>query len=147
MAERDGGNDMTELTLSRATDLIRLAIDKAAADYGKPICVAVCDASGALLAFARAEGSPLRSIAISQGKAYSAARMQANTDAVKAKLAVDGVEIAWFCDEKLTALPGGAVLKTAGGAIAGAVGISGLASDQDQAIANALAATFVNGAV
>jgi uncharacterized protein GlcG (DUF336 family) len=42
-------------------------------------------------------------------------------------------------------LPGGAVLKTAGGAIAGAVGISGLASDQDQAIANALAATFAGG--
>jgi len=133
---------MTELTLARATDLIRLAIDKAAADYGKPVCVAISDASGALIAFGRAEGSPLRSIAISQGKAYTAARMQANTDAVKARLAADSVQLAWFCDEKLTALPGGALLKTASGTIAGSVGISGLASEQDQAIANALAATF-----
>ena len=129
---------MDALTLSHANNLIRAAMDKATADYGRPICVAVCDAAGFLIAFQRMEGSPLRSIAISQGKAYSAARMQVNTDALLARLERENIPVSYFCDPKITALPGGSLLRDAGGAIIGAVGISGLTSAEDQEIADHL---------
>ncbi|MGA8772478.1 MAG: heme-binding protein, partial [Rhodomicrobium sp.] len=77
---------MASLSLEHSNELIRHAIEKAAADYGRPICAAICDAAGLLVAFQRVESTPIRSIAISQAKAYSAARMQTNTDALLDRL-------------------------------------------------------------
>ena len=130
---------MTATTLQAARDWLDRAMAKATQDFGRPICVAVCDAQGFLLAFARMEGSPLRSIQISQGKAYSAARMGVSTEALLARLRKDGIEIGYFCDPLLTALPGGSVLKDGAGTIVGAIGISGLTSAEDQVIADFIA--------
>ncbi len=127
---------MNTLDLKRACDLVCLAIEKARADYGKPVCVAVCDPAGFLLAFQRADGAPLRCIAIAQGKAYSAALMQTNTSLLLERLQREKIELASFCDRRLTALPGGSVIKDAAGAIIGAIGVSGLAPSEDQQIAN-----------
>jgi uncharacterized protein GlcG (DUF336 family) len=46
-----------------------------------------------------------------------------------------------LCDPLLTGLPGGAVLKDSAGELIGAVGISGLAAEEDQAIADRMAAS------
>ena len=102
--------------------------------------MAICDASGFLIAFQRQEASPLRSIAISQGKAYSAARMQVTTDAFLQRLERENIQASFFCDDKITPLPGGSPLKNAGGAIVGAVGISGLTAAEDQEVADHVAA-------
>lgn len=128
-----------ELSLQVAQQLIDKAIEKATEEYKRPICVAVCDKYGFLLAFGRMDGAPVRSIAISQGKAYTAARMCVNTDAFLARLHRDNVPAGYFCDPQLTGLPGGSVLKDADGNIVGAAGISGLAPQEDQAIANMMA--------
>lgn len=133
------------LSLKQANELIRIAEEKAIADFGRPICAAVCDAAGFLIAFQRMEDAPLRSIAISQGKAYSAARMQINTDAFLARMHRENITPAYFCDEKMTALPGGSVLKNTDGTIVGSVGISGLTSEEDQQIANHLADLLAEG--
>ncbi len=138
---------MDVLSLKRANGLIHIAIEKAHADYHRPICAAVCDPSGFLLAFQRMEGAPVRSIAISQGKAYSAARMQVNTDVLLARLHRENIAPSYFCDEKITALPGGSVLKTASGSLIGSVGISGLTSEEDQIIANHLAGVIAQGSL
>ena len=137
---------MDALTLQQANDFIRIAMEKAAAEFSRPICVAICDASGFLVAFQRQEGAPLRSIAISQGKAYSAARMGATTDALLQRLERENIQASYFCDDKITPLPGGSPLKNAGGAIIGAAGISGLTSAEDQEIADHLAALAVQAA-
>jgi uncharacterized protein GlcG (DUF336 family) len=137
---------MSTLSLEQSNELIRIAIEKAAADYARPICAAIYDAAGFLVAFQRAEGAPLRSIAISQGKAYSAARMQVNTDALLERLRRENISLAYFCDEKITALPGGSVIKNAEKAIIGGVGISGLASAEDQIVANHVAELASQGA-
>jgi len=117
------------------------AVAKAQADFGRPICVAISDAYGFLTAFGRMDDAPVRSIQISQCKAYTAARMGVDTDAFLERLQRENIPASYFCDEKLTALPGGAVLKNASGVIIGAAGISGLAPHEDVAIARALAAT------
>jgi uncharacterized protein GlcG (DUF336 family) len=130
---------MDAVTLAQANDLARLAMEKAKAEYSRPICVAICDPAGFLIAFQRMEGAPLRSIAIAQGKAYSAARMMVSTDALLQRLERENIPVGYFCDEKLTALPGGSVLKNADGKITGSAGISGLTSAEDQEVADFLA--------
>jgi uncharacterized protein GlcG (DUF336 family) len=130
---------MNSLSLQRSNELIRRAIEKASADYGRPICVAICDTAGFLVAFQRVEGAPVRSIAISQAKAYTAARMQGNTDALLERLRRENILLSYFSDDRLTALPGGSVIKNAEGMIVGAVGVSGLAATEDQQIANHVA--------
>jgi uncharacterized protein GlcG (DUF336 family) len=131
---------MDALGLAAAQQLLSMAAQKASAEFGRPICAAVCDANGFLLAFARGQGAPVRSIGISQGKAYTAARMGIDTDAFLQRLQRDQLQASYYCDELLTALPGGAVLRNAAGDVLGGLGISGLTSAQDQAIATALAA-------
>lgn len=123
-----------------AGNLVAAAIAKAKADYRRPICVAVCDRYGFLTAFASMDDAPVRSIQLSQGKAYTSARMGVDTDAFLERLHVNNIPASYFCDDKLTGLPGGCVLKGTEGGVMGAVGISGLAPDEDVAIAKSLVA-------
>lgn len=133
---------MPALTLELAQELIAQAQAKAQQDFKRPICVAVCDASGLLLAFARMDGAPLRSVAIAQGKAYSAARLGVSTQAVLERLHREQIEIGYFCDPQLTALPGGSPLKDKQGQLCGAIGVSGLTSAEDQQVTDHVAARF-----
>lgn len=133
---------MPTITLELAAQLIEQAKTKATQEFKRPVCVSVCDAQGFLLAFARMEGAPVRSIQISQGKAYSAARMGVSTQAVLTRLKNEGIEIGYFCDPLLTALPGGTPLKDKSGTLLGAIGVSGLTSAEDQLVTDAVAAQF-----
>jgi uncharacterized protein GlcG (DUF336 family) len=128
-----------------ARNLVATAITKAKADYGRPICVAVCDRLGFLTAFVSMDDAPVRSIQLSQGKAYSSARMGVDTDAFLERLHLNNIPASYFCDDKLTGLPGGCVLKGSGGEVIGAVGISGLSPDEDVAIAKTLVALAASG--
>ncbi len=107
---------------------------------GRPVCVAVTDERGALLAFTRMDGAPVRSIKLSEAKAYSAARLGVSTTAFHERLVRDGMPSSYFADPMLTGLPGGAVLCSQTGATIGGVGISGLAPAEDQQLADAAAA-------
>lgn len=122
-----------------AQEMIDKAIKMAVEKYKRPICVAVCDSYGFLLAFARMDGAPIRSIEISQGKAYTAARMCVNTNAFLERLHRENIPASYFCDEKLTGLAGGSIFKDATGNIIGAGGVSGLTSAEDQEIADMMA--------
>jgi len=133
---------MSQLTLAIARDLIDQAMAHAAQNFKKPVCVSVCDATGLLLAFVRMEGAPVRSVAISQGKGYSAARMGVTTQAVLERLHREQIEIGHFCDPLLTALPGGSPLKGKDGVLRGAIGVSGLTSAEDQQVTDFIAAKF-----
>jgi glc operon protein GlcG len=127
------------LTLDSAQKIVAGAIEKAISDFKRPICVSVCDEYGFLLAFGRMNGAPVRSIQIAQRKAYTAARMGVSTDAFLARLQKENIEASYF-GEDMVPLPGGNVLKDASGKQLGAVGISGLALHEDQAIAEAMVA-------
>jgi glc operon protein GlcG len=93
----------------------------------------VYDQSGYLVAFCRVDGAPLRSIQISQNKAYAAVRMGVPTDQFLARLRKDQLQASDF-GENLTPLPGGNPLIGAGGKVLGAIGVSGLALSEDQSI-------------
>ena len=123
------------MNIELAGQLVQAAMAKSKADFNKPMCVAVCDRYGFLVAFAAMDGAPVRSIQLSQGKAYSAARMGVDTHVFLERLHRENIPASYFCDDKLTGLPGGSVLKDAKGAVIGAAGISGLAPAEDMAIA------------
>ena len=133
---------MSVLALATARDLIDQAMAHATEQFKKPVCVSVCDASGLLVAFVRQEGSPVRSVALSQGKAYSAARMGITTQAVLERMHREKIEIGYFCDPLLTALPGATPLKDKNGTLVGAIGVSGLTSAEDQQVTDHVAAKF-----
>jgi glc operon protein GlcG len=136
---------MAGLTLETARLLIDRAISEAKQEFKRPVCVAVCDPLGFLIAFSRMEGAPVRSIQISQGKAYTAVRMGVSTEAFLARIQKEAIDISYFCDPQLTALPGGSVLKDGAGTVVGAIGVSGLTSAEDHIITNRVAELVRSG--
>lgn len=125
-----------ELDLALARRLIDHCVAQAGARFGKPICVAVCDAHGFLVGFARGDGAPVRSIALAQQKAYTAARIGSTTTAFLERLRREEIDVGYFCDPLLTPLPGGALILDRTGSTIGAVGVSGLKPGEDQAVAD-----------
>lgn len=123
-----------------ARKLVAAATSKVKSDYGRPICVAVCDRFGFLTAFVKMDDAPVRSIEIAQGKAYTSARLGVDTGAFLERLQTNNIPASYFCDVKLTGLQGGCVLKGASGQVIGGLGISGLTPDEDMQIARSLVA-------
>jgi len=136
---------MPGLSLESANKCLQHALAKAQTEFKRPICVAVCDASGFQIAFARMDGAPIRSIAISQQKAHTATRMGMSTDAFLERLRADNIDINYFCDPLMTALPGGNLLKDKAGAVVGAVGVSGLKPAEDQVVTEHVAKLYESG--
>jgi uncharacterized protein GlcG (DUF336 family) len=129
---------MDRLLLDLVQKLLQQAMDKAKADYGRPICVTISDQAGEMLGFVKMDGAPQRSIQISQRKAYTAARMGVPTSVFMERLQRDKFLASDF-DSFFTALPGGTPLKNKEGGIIGAIGVSGLAASEDQAITDFVA--------
>ena len=134
---------MQSLSLKLADKLLAAASALARDVHGKPVCVSVCDAFGFLIAFSRMDGAPVRSIQIAQQKAYTCTRMGVSTIAFLERLRADNVPIGFFCDPLLTALPGGVLLADVQGRPLGAIGVSGLAPADDQALAEQVAAELL----
>ena len=133
-----------ELTLKMAQQMIAAALEKAAAEFDKSICISICDPAGVLMAFGRIEGGHMRSVGICQAKAYTAARMGVDTDIFLERLQRENLSINYFCDAQMTALPGGVTLKDKDGKVLGGIGVSGLKAEEDASIARAAAALITD---
>jgi len=138
---------MDIVSLESAQKIVAEALKKASADYKRPICVSVVDKNGFLVAFARMDGTPLRSIEISRRKAFTAVRMLMPTEQFHKLLTEKNFQAGYFGDDTLTALPGGNPLKDASGNVLGGVGVSGLAPSEDQVITEAMAELMKAGKV
>lgn len=98
------------------------------------VSVAVVDAYGELLAFARMDDAPISSVAISQGKARTAARFRRPTRALDSSLTAG--RTALLALEGVIPVEGGVPI-TVNGRVVGAVGVSGVTSAQDAQCAQA----------
>ena len=119
-----------------------LAAGQAAADrIGVPMNIAVLDAGVHLKAFARMDGALLGSIDIALGKAKTAALFGLNTEVVgefsKPGGTSPGLE---QTNGGLVVFAGGVPIRDAGGALIGAVGVSGGSVAQDFQVAQAAVA-------
>lgn len=110
-----------------------VAAKKEAAANGWAVSVAVVDAGGHLLAFERMDGVAPSTSRIAEKKALTAATFRAPTGALEDKIAD---RAAMLVLPGATPLKGGVPL-TVGGAVVGAIGISGLAPHQDHQVAEA----------
>jgi glc operon protein GlcG len=112
----------------RALDAIRDEVLR----RGKTGVIAVCDAHGDLMAFARLDGAPLSSITIAMNKAYSAARERKATREIgkAARNPEKGFDIGYFGDPKFTGW-GGGVPVWKDGKVVGGVAVSGLPQEED----------------
>ncbi len=133
---------ITELTIEylegrRAIDAIYSEVLK----RGKAGVIAVCDAHGDLIAFARMDGAPLSSITIAMNKAYSAARERKPTHEIgnAARNPEKGFDIGYFGDPRFTGWGGGVPVRK-NGIVVGAIAVSGLPQAEDIELAEMAAA-------
>ncbi|MBI2368834.1 MAG: heme-binding protein [Deltaproteobacteria bacterium] len=128
---------ITRLTLAEAQQAIAVIL-KAASDDGKrPVSAAVVDPYGELIAFARMDGSTIRSASIAVNKAYTAARMEQDTANFE-----EGRDIRRLGDPRFVTVAGGvAILRD--GACVGGIGVSGRPSAEDYELAKKGAAALM----
>lgn len=119
----------------------RLAIEAAQAkarDMGIPMCLAVADCEGTVIAFVREDGAKPTSISIALDKAFTSAGARHNTT-FYAKASVPSGP-AWGIDKTneghFTAIGGGVVVLR-DGHVVGGVGVSGGTAAQDIEVATA----------
>jgi glc operon protein GlcG len=122
------------LTYERATECIRAIFDRARTDGGRPVAVAVVDEHGELLAFGRMEGSPVRAVTMAPNKAYTAGRLERDSDTWGKQLIDGSQEASWFGDPRYCGLPGGLAIRE-GDRCIGGIGVSGRTGTEDKELA------------
>lgn len=127
----------TRLTLEAAEAIVAAAKAEATA-IGQPMNIAVVDAGGHLVAFARMDGSIFASIDISQRKAYTSAAMKLPTGALK-DVTQPGAPLYGLEHSSggLVTFAGGIPLPGPDGEPVGAIGVSAGTVEQDQRVAEA----------
>ena len=132
------------ITLSDARRVI-IAAEAKAREIGQPRNIAVVDAGGNLVSHVRMDGAWIGSIDISINKGFTARAFDIET----AQLAENSQPGQQFFGiqasnrGRIMIFAGGIPLQR-NGSVVGAIGVSGGSGDQDQTVATAGAAAFVN---
>lgn len=127
------------LTLANAQTIVTEALALARRSDFKPLSVVVLDARGTVVAAASEDGTSLRRFDVAWGKAngslaFNLGSRQLGKMAVERPHFYAGVA---HVIGGLVPVPGGVLIKDAGGGVIGAVGVSGDTSDNDEAAAAA----------
>lgn len=129
---------MGALTLAKANIIIETVLAEAGKRGMKPLGVAVLDAGGHLKAFAAQDGTSILRPKVAHGKAYGALSVGTGSRALMKRAEaqpyfVNAVNA--LAGGQLVPVPGGVLMRDAGGEVIGAVGVSGDTSDNDEAVA------------
>lgn len=130
------------LDINDAKTLIAGARAKAE-EIGVPMCIAVTDESGNLIAFERMDGAKITSINLAVDKAYTATGIQKSTQAL-GEVNQPGMPahgIASALGGRMVAVGGGVPVRS-GDVVVGGVGVSSGSPAQDHDVAIAGAAAF-----
>jgi glc operon protein GlcG len=121
---------------AEAQRIIGFIVEKAG-EMHKAVAIAVADAHGELIAFARMDGVPLPSVVIAMNKAWTAARTGKPTQEIgeKVRHPQKGHDIAYYGDPRFVGWGGGVPVRK-DGEVAGAVAVSGLSSKEDYDLAS-----------
>jgi uncharacterized protein GlcG (DUF336 family) len=133
-----GSEPVTVLTLAQASTLIDAALAKGRAEKFAPLTVVVLDPGGHIIALKREDHSGIIRVEIATGKAYGSLGVGLGSRALfeRAKIAPSFIAAATAAsDGRLVPVPGGVLILDGHGHIAGAVGISGDTSDNDETCA------------
>ncbi len=132
---------MAGITLRQATTVVEAALRKGRETGCAPLAVAVLDDGGHLKAFAREDGAGIIRPQIAIGKAWGALGMGMGSRALARRVTEQPQQQAFFAalnamsEGRVVPAAGGVLIRNASGMLLGAVGISGDASDKDEACA------------
>jgi uncharacterized protein GlcG (DUF336 family) len=129
---------MSGLTLVQASAIVDAALKKGRELNLAPLTVVVLDAGGHPVALKREDRSGIMRVEIATGKAWGALGMGFGSRELferSTKQPMFITALAAVSQGRMVPVPGGVVIRGADGDIAGAVGISGDVSDQDEACA------------
>ena len=134
-----------QVGFTTATTLIGAAVEHAAA-VGVPVAVCVTDAGGHVIASGRMDDAPLGALRLATDKAYTCALWQVPSGDLRESSMPGGA------DWGVTSTEGGRIVVYdggfpifAGGALAGAIGVSGGTGEQDAGIAQHALARVLEG--
>src|SRR3954451_6399941 len=122
------------LGLDDARRVIDAVLEQAMLDPRHPIAVAVADVDGDVIAFARMDGAGHLPRDMAVRKAYTSARMGADTGPLSARMQSAGVDLKDLGDARLSGFAGGVAVRS-NGAVVGAVGVSGRSAEEDEVLA------------
>jgi len=103
---------------------------------GWPVCIAIVDTAGQLVYFQRIDNTQTGSVLVAQDKAVSAAMFRRPGKVLQDQLAAGGAGLRYLNLRNASTFDGGVPLAV-DGKIVGAIGVSGVAPDQDAQIAKA----------
>lgn len=130
----------TKFITLKAAQAMMTAAEAEAHRNGWKVAIAIVDASGQLLMFQKLDGTQSGSIAIAQAKARTAAQFKRPTKVLED--VVSGGRMAFLAAEGVLPLQGGVPVLTPEGDCVGAVGVSGVMSNQDEQVATAAVAVL-----
>ncbi|MPZ30045.1 MAG: heme-binding protein [Rhodospirillales bacterium] len=123
-------------------DAAKKALAAAEAEAKKnnwPVAIAIVDSSGNLAAFSKMDNTQHASVDIAIGKAVTANNLKRPTKALQDGIAQGGANLRLLAVKGITPLEGGVPI-VVDGKIIGAIGVSGVLSNQDAEVAMAGAA-------
>jgi uncharacterized protein GlcG (DUF336 family) len=122
--------------LDEALKAMLAMLEQAMKEPERPIAIAIVDANGKLVQYARMDRCRALPQQIAFKKAYTAAVMRSDTAALAERFQSMGRNISDFGDPNMLALQGGVlVLRPGDEACLGAVGVSGLSAQEDEDLA------------
>lgn len=125
------------LSLEQAQTILSGALQAARAANYRPMAVAVLDANGDLVAFAREDGASMFRFDIARAKAWGAVGMGVASRALAERAQGNPnffVSLSATAQGRFLPQTGAVVIKNAQGAVVGAVGASGGSGDEDEEI-------------
>jgi uncharacterized protein GlcG (DUF336 family) len=126
------------VNLAQSSTIVDAALRKGRELNCAPLTVAVLDPGGHLVAFKREDKSGVLRFDIAFGKAWGALGMGFGSRTLAARAANTAMfftALASVSGGRMVPVPGGVLIRDAGGDVIGAVGISGDTSDRDETCA------------
>jgi glc operon protein GlcG len=123
------------LSLEDARKAMTRMLEEAGKAANRPVAIAICDDQGELVAFARMDKCAPLPLTIARKKAYTAARTRSDSKAFGDRLKGMGRSAVEFGDPDLIGVQGGVTIAATDGSPLGGIGVSGLAAEEDEAIA------------
>ncbi len=124
------------LSLEQTQKAMQAMIQKATQEPDRPVAMAIVDDAGNLVSYAKMDKCRPNPQTFAIRKAYTSAMSGVNSADYAERLKSQGRTVSDFGNPNLVSAQGAAViLDPAGGAVLGAIGVSGLSSQEDEDLA------------
>ena len=123
------------LSLNEAQKAMDSMLKEASKAPDRPVAIAICDDQGELVTFARMDKCAPLPLTIARKKAFTAARTRSDTKAFADRLKGLGRSVSDLGESDLLPVQGGVAIIAKDGNPLGGIGVSGLAAEEDEAIA------------